>query len=209
MIKPTRKELILDAAEVLFAERGFDGVSMRMVADAAPVGLGLLTYHFATKETLFEAVVERRASVLSGARLDALAALVDPTLEELMDAFIRPYRDLIMTGGPGWRSYARLHANLTQDARWTALAMRNFGDVGRTMIDRICAAEPGIDRALAVRGYVHVIGTMVSVFANTGLIDQLSGGTLSSHDIDASLAPMVQFGAGGIRALAKPAPSNI
>ncbi len=41
--KKTKREIILDAAEALFAVHGFDGVSMRMIAERGPVGLGLLT----------------------------------------------------------------------------------------------------------------------------------------------------------------------
>jgi AcrR family transcriptional regulator len=46
------RDLILDVAENLFAERGFHGVSVREVADAAGVRQSLVHYHFSNKETL-------------------------------------------------------------------------------------------------------------------------------------------------------------
>jgi len=201
-VTKTKKDHILDAAEELFSVRGFDGVSMRGVADTAKVGLGLVTYHFATKDVLFEDVVARRAHVLNSARRDILGKLENPSLEQLLTAFFEPYRRFITSGSKGWRAYARLHAILTQDARWTDLAARSFGGVALEMIDHIMKAEPEISRNDAVRGYVHVIGIMVSVFAETGLIDRFSDGAVSSHDVGNSIEPMVRFGAAGIRALA-------
>jgi AcrR family transcriptional regulator len=198
-----RKTLILDTAERLFAERGFDGVSVRDVATAGPVGLGLITHHFPSKEMLFEAVVARRAESLNDARREALNALRDPALEDILRAFVGPYRDFIETGGPGWRAYARLIALITQDARWTALAARFFSDLGRDVIERMKAAEPGLTRTTAVRGYVHLVAVMIGMFASTGLLDRFSDGELSSEDISANFEPMIRFAAGGIRALAR------
>ncbi|WP_197274685.1 TetR/AcrR family transcriptional regulator [Novosphingobium sp. AAP83] len=198
----SKKDRILDAAEQLFSERGFDGVSMRNVADTAEVGLGLVTYHFTTKDVLFEDVVTRRAEVLNSERRKLLSELDNPSLEELLEAFFEPYRRFIASGSKGWRAYARLHAILTQDSRWTDLAARSFGAVALEMVERIMMAEPAISRGEAVRGYVHVIGIMVSVFAETGLIDRFSDGAISSRDVATSISPMVRFGAAGIRALA-------
>ena len=53
---------ILDAAENLFAAASFDIVSMRDVAAKAKVPLGLINYHFQSKEKLFEAIIARRSS---------------------------------------------------------------------------------------------------------------------------------------------------
>lgn len=202
MAKISRKTTILDAAEALFAERGFDGVSMRLIADAAPVGLGLLTHHFPSKDDLFEAVMARRVDTLNEKRRSALQALEKPTLEDLLLAFVGPYRDLIESGDPGWRAYARLIAIITQEARWTNLASRYFSDLGREMIRRIMEVTPGLSRDQATRAYVHLVAVMIGMFASTGLLDRFSEGRLDSSDISDSLPHLIQFVAGGIRALA-------
>src|ERR1700734_2657538 len=67
---------LLDAAEALFAERGFYGVTTRQVADAAGVDVALIYYHFKNKSGLFDGVFKRRARPLVLARRDSLRAYV-------------------------------------------------------------------------------------------------------------------------------------
>lgn len=63
---------ILDAAEVLFMEHGFNGTSMRMITSAAEVNLAAVNYHFGSKEGLMQAVFKRRLSWLNSERLRLL-----------------------------------------------------------------------------------------------------------------------------------------
>ncbi len=52
-------ERILDAAEVLFAERGFAETSLRTITSTAGVNLAAVNYHFGSKKALIQAVFER------------------------------------------------------------------------------------------------------------------------------------------------------
>lgn len=51
------KEKILEIAAELFAEKGFDGVSIRDITKAAGANLGAVTYHFGSKEGLFGEII--------------------------------------------------------------------------------------------------------------------------------------------------------
>jgi AcrR family transcriptional regulator len=51
---------ILDCAEELFAEHGYDGVSLRKIARAAGIQMSLIQYHFASKRGLYQGVWDRR-----------------------------------------------------------------------------------------------------------------------------------------------------
>jgi AcrR family transcriptional regulator len=53
------RERILDAAEALFASRGFEGAAMRDIAAGANLNPASLYNHFTSKQALFEAVLER------------------------------------------------------------------------------------------------------------------------------------------------------
>lgn len=56
---------ILNIAEKLFACKGFDGTSIRDIAEAAGVNIAMISYYFGSKEKLFEALFEFRTSHLS------------------------------------------------------------------------------------------------------------------------------------------------
>lgn len=53
------KEKILEAAETLFAEKGFDGASVREIAKRADVNLAAINYHFQNKQNLYLEVYKR------------------------------------------------------------------------------------------------------------------------------------------------------
>lgn len=73
-MRDTRRE-ILDAARLLFNQRGYNGVSLQDIAGAVGISKGNLTYHFGQKERIIEALLE-------GSR-DTLPPGIPQTLEEL------------------------------------------------------------------------------------------------------------------------------
>ena len=69
------KERILDAAETLFMEHGYEATSLRALTAAADVNLAAVNYHFGTKEELFQAVLTRRLDPMNQRRLELLTRL--------------------------------------------------------------------------------------------------------------------------------------
>ncbi len=69
------KGRILDAAEALFMEHGFEATSLRAITAAAGVNLAAVNYHFGSKEELFQAVLTRRLDPMNQQRLDLLTRL--------------------------------------------------------------------------------------------------------------------------------------
>jgi len=60
--KIDKKDHILDVAEKVFSDLGFDGASTRMISGEAGVNMAMLNYYFGSKEGLFLAVFERKIS---------------------------------------------------------------------------------------------------------------------------------------------------
>jgi AcrR family transcriptional regulator len=52
--------LIIDAAEKLFALKGFEGASVRDIAHEADINVAMISYYFGSKEKLMEAIFEAR-----------------------------------------------------------------------------------------------------------------------------------------------------
>src|SRR5438067_208004 len=69
------KSRILDAAERLFLEHGFEATSLRQLTAAAGVNLAAVNYHFGSKEELFQAVLTRRLDPVNQERIDLLTKL--------------------------------------------------------------------------------------------------------------------------------------
>ena len=72
------RESILDAAERLFASRGFDATSTAAVATAAGVPKGLVFYYFPVKESILTALMAERMPAWAVDDIDALVAPGDP-----------------------------------------------------------------------------------------------------------------------------------
>src|SRR5207342_676033 len=72
---PVTKDRILDAAESLFMEHGYEATSLRAITSGAGVNLASVNYHFGSKEELFQAVLTRRLDPMNQERLDLLSAL--------------------------------------------------------------------------------------------------------------------------------------
>lgn len=66
------KDRILDAAEALFMEHGYEATSLRAITAAAAVNLAAVNYHFGSKEELFQSVLTRRLDPMNQARLELL-----------------------------------------------------------------------------------------------------------------------------------------
>jgi AcrR family transcriptional regulator len=64
--KVDKRAHILAVAEQLFADNGFDGTSVRDIAQLANVNLAMISYYFGSKEKLLEALIEDRAGYTLG-----------------------------------------------------------------------------------------------------------------------------------------------
>ena len=62
-------ERITIAAELEFADRGFDGAGMKAISRRAEVSQALLHYHFGSKDQLYTEVVKRRSKVINDERI--------------------------------------------------------------------------------------------------------------------------------------------
>src|SRR5205807_225879 len=87
------KQRILDSAERLFAEHGFEGTSLRAIIADAKVNLAAIHYHYHSKEALLDAVILRRLAPVNRERLELLDACEQagpPSLEAVLEAFLAP-----------------------------------------------------------------------------------------------------------------------
>jgi AcrR family transcriptional regulator len=125
-------ELLLTAAERLFAERGLDGVSLREIAAAAGQGNNsAVQYHFGSRDGLVRAVFERRFLQLDRRRGELLSSLDargrGEDVPALVEVLVRPFAEELDGSSSHWvRFVARLH----EDPRFNPFARTSPGRHG-------------------------------------------------------------------------------
>src|ERR1035438_8424269 len=207
--KRTTKDKLMDAAEKLFARRGFHGTSLRDITGAAGVDLALVNYHFGSKKQFLEAVLERRGHVLNEERLRRLAdvrlsaAPHAPSTEAVVDAFLDPILDRLAHAGPGWHSYFALIAYVNNSPEWGRKLMgKTFDKVVRQFIQAVMDSLPGSAPEDIFWGYNFLTGALTLSLAETGRLDSLSDGRCRSDDVGALKKRLGPYVVAGLRALA-------
>ncbi len=201
-------ELILDAAEAIFANSGFDGATTRAIAEDAGVNPALIHYHFKSKEQLFEAVFARRSEEINARRRALLAAVIgrgeQAGLEDIFIAFLRPTVELGRARSGQGRHYARIvvHVASGTDERSRRLTSARYDAIAHEFIDAIEKRVPGLDRESATRGYLNAVAIGLSLMAPTGRARSLSQGACSD-DVDILVRDAAAFIAAGVEALAR------
>lgn len=138
------KARILDTAEELFMEHGYEGTSLRRITSSADVNLAAVNYHFGSKEELFQAVLTRRLDPMNQQRIALLdgmeraAAPAPVACERILSAMIMPALRLARDPDRGGKNFLRLLGRAYADP---APFIRNFlSDQYAEMIARFKAA---------------------------------------------------------------------
>lgn len=197
-----RRDLILDAAEALFCVHGFHGVTVRQVGAEAGVDPALLNYYFNSKRGLFDAVFLRRAEVVNTQRAHSMtryeASTVAMTVEGCLQAFFEPVLHWWEHGGDGWKNYLRLVALVNNTPSWGGNTMTQFFDpVIHRLIGMLREVMPEAHDEDLYWCYHFVSGALSLSFADTGRIDNLSGGLCRSNDVAAVRKRLAFFLAAG------------
>lgn len=202
------RQRLLDAAEKLFAAKGFHGVTVRAIAKEAEADPALVAYYFGGKRELFDSVLMRRAEILNqirGAELDACEANAGPggpSVEKIIEAFTHPMLERSANGGPGWKNYFALVAQITNSPEWGGAVMTKYFDpIATRFLNALRKTRPDWRDEDIYWSYHFLSGALVLTFAETGRIDNLSGGLCHSSDIASVHERLPKFIAAGFTRL--------
>lgn len=101
------REVLLNAAEELFAVNGIDAVSNRRIVDyAGAANHSAISYHFGGREGLLRALVERHVSAVAERRNVRIAALGEsPSIHDLVHSRLSPLFEVFDSlARPSWRA---------------------------------------------------------------------------------------------------------
>lgn len=202
---PSVRERILEVAERMFAEHGMAGVGLRAITAEAGVNLASIAYHFGSKDGLLEALFAQRAAPIAQERLRLLelarAAEATPTLEQVLDAFLRPALTLGVQPQFGGPAFVKLRARLGIEPESLArkILSKAFDLSSRAFIDALAEALPKMPRGEIEWRFHFMLGTMFYTMANTGRIQSLTAGRCDPGNVKSALHHMIPFLAAGFR----------
>lgn len=193
------RDRILDAAERLFGEHGYELTSLRAITAEAEVNLAAVNYHFGSKERLLEAVLARLVGPVNTERLERLdqlelESLGPPPLEALIEAFVGPAMRLGRNPGRAAIAHVLLgRCQSSPDERMRALLLRLFGPVLDRFIAAFGRALPGLPHDEILWRMFFMIGVMTQTMTCGHHLKFVSEGRCDPGNTDEAIARMVAF----------------
>ncbi|MGA8006491.1 MAG: TetR/AcrR family transcriptional regulator [Burkholderiales bacterium] len=210
-IKPEHetRTRILDVAEELFMQHGFEATSMRLLTSTARVNLAAVNYHFGSKDALIEALFRRRLDPMNAQRVAALDALEQQAggqplaPEQIIRTFIGASLRMIEDAKGGGRNFIRLLGRTYTEPAKQIRAL--IGQLYAPAMERFKAAFaralPEVPLDELVWRMHFMFGTLSYTLAATDTV-QLIAGCKPEDRYDAQLieARLVAFLAAGLLA---------
>ncbi len=206
------RERILDAAETLFVEHGYEATSTRMVTAAAGVNLAAVNYHFGSKEALMQAVLRRRLAALNRERLRALdeaeakakGAPLKPSV--IVDGFFGTLLRMAEDEQAGGKTFLRLLGRTMSEPSVfirTFLAAE-YEDVVERYKKALFKALPNVPKAEIVWRFHFMLGATSYAIAGTDALQLVTDWQMPAGEdsaADSKLLPrLMSFLLGGLRA---------
>jgi AcrR family transcriptional regulator len=159
------RERLLNIAEQRFGEGGYEGTSLRAITVAATANIAAVNYHFGSKEALLRAAVARAMAPVNSERrrrLDQLEANGQPTVEQLIRAFIEPGLDLILRRGERGPVVAQFIGRVAFDPsrRIRELYSAEADPVEARYLTALQAALPQVPPESVAFGYLNMHGLL-------------------------------------------------
>jgi AcrR family transcriptional regulator len=202
------KTRILDAAEQLFMEHGFEATSLRSLTTAAAVNLAAVNYHFGSKEELFQAVLTRRLDPMNQERIDLLAKIEREaggkvvSCEKILFAMLIPALRLARDEKRGGKNFLRLVGRAYADP---APFIRHFLSaqyaemIGRYK-EAFLKALPQLSRQELTWRLHFVMGALSYTLAGTDALKLFAQATATDNNDEMLLQRLAPFLVAGLKA---------
>jgi AcrR family transcriptional regulator len=154
-----RRNEILDAADELFGQKGFDGTSTNDILEKVRIARGTLYYHFKSKEDIMDALIDRYSVRLLGAAQEIAQDLSIPVVERI----IRVVISMNVNGGSSQEIMEHIHK------QQNALMHQKIQKVIINGVTPILTGiiQEGIEHGLFNTPYPYECMEMVVTYANT------------------------------------------
>ena len=202
------RERLLDAAEELFSEHGFEGTSVRDLASAANCNVASVNYYFGGKEKLYEEVFRRHLIPMTDIRIASIDKVMTqskgkPQLEILLRAFANAFIEPLADEAKASRFMNLMIREMIDNHLPSDLFVKDVVIPTMSAIQTgLVKACPGLDE-FRVPLIVHsVIGQLVHAVHSERMLEQAKDADVPRFDLPNVIDHIVNFSAAGIRAYA-------
>lgn len=195
----------MDAAEVLFAEHGLGGASVRMIVSEVGANVASIRFHFGSLEALkravllrrFEPLVARRLRDLEQARNRAAGALDVATI---LAIWFAPIREMLLSEDPGERAFPRLLARMLveRDPAYRALLSDELDAHVQAFVDALASALPHLPHRAVSNRFDFAIGAFGHALSRAELDSTRK--TQRRQQLDRVSTELLAFVQGGLEA---------
>lgn len=202
------KDKILDAAETLFAEHGFEGTSLREITALASVNLAAINYHFRSKDALIRAVYGRRIGAVNERRLTMLDAFEAEAaggvlpLNAVLQAFYAPVFEVLRDLGPKAQCLGLLMGRIYVEPSETVheILREQITQIAQRFVSAFHRALPHLPIIELIWRVNFCVGVLSHSLAGTRQLQVVSGGQCDPSDMSGMLERVISFVGAGLRA---------
>lgn len=206
MSKIDTKNRILDAAEVLFAERGFADTSLRLITSEADVNLASVNYHFGSKKELIQAVLDRYLSLFMpdlDTRLRVLMEQEQLTLLQLFESFVEPLMKLsaVRSNGPAIFMQLLGRGYIDSQGHLRRFITAHYGPILQRITQAISKANPALSPADLFWRLHFTLGTVVFTMASADALRDIALADFGQQlDVEGLVRNVIPYLASGVGA---------
>lgn len=192
------RELVLTAAETLFAQRGFHAVSVREIASAAGAHPGSVTYHFSNKLNLLREIYRRHCGPMNARRLELLCEArriraSDERLAAILRAYLIPaFSKADQPGGGMEFTLLRAALSTERDPEIRKIIAEEFDEMTQVFIDALHEELPHLTRTELVWRSQFLVGSVHYTLINPDRVTRLSRGEADGRNVDFAVDALVR-----------------
>jgi len=189
------KLALIEAASTLFAEKGFEVVSVRDITGLAGANVASVTYHFGSRERLIDAVVARMATPVNEERLRRIDELENRTVRNLLTAFFEPLFSQVQSSPLSEKLFVKLMGRVVGDRpyEFPDEVMGQFREVAGRYVPAFMKACPGLSSEDVFWRIHFSFGVLSNTLMHGDLLKQISDGTVGDEDLSATLLRVIDF----------------
>lgn len=201
------KRKLLDAAEQLFADHGFEAVSVRDITQLAKTNVAAVNYHFGSRDALLGLVMMRYMVPVTEERMARLETIERKwpgkaaPLEEIIDAIVRPLVGQVKKSELSERLFYKLMGRIFSQQGDGLPAQ--IEDQLRQVIERFTRAFAKALPSVAAEDLtwrIHFLaGGMIHMLTHQDVLHRLSNGVSGTPTMEATLSRFIRFSAAGMR----------